>query len=61
MRTVICSYAWPFANGTPLVKDKKYQVVREFWRNGEGHYIVKDIKTGAKTEAPDVFFGAYRE
>jgi hypothetical protein len=56
MKTVICNNAWPYASGETLVVGQKYVVVRHFWRNGEGHFIVKRLGDGAQSSAPDVFF-----
>jgi hypothetical protein len=59
---VTCEHAWPFVKGTPLVEGKKYEVLKSFWRNGEGHFVVKraDGSTRKLTTSPDVFFDDIR-
>lgn len=31
-------------------------VLKSFWYNGEGWYVLKDIKTKEKFESPDIFW-----
>ncbi|QST02168.1 hypothetical protein IMZ31_22205 (plasmid) [Pontibacillus sp. ALD_SL1] len=39
------------------LKDRKCEVLKEDFYNGEGHYVLKDVKTGEVFESPDVFWG----
>ena len=51
--TVKCCTAWGCE--PRLIEGKEYTLVSSCFRNGEGHYTVKD--ENGKFEAPDVFFG----
>lgn len=31
-------------------------VLKSFWYNGEGWYVLRDIETGEQFESPDVFW-----
>ena len=59
---VICDNAWPYARGVALVKGAKYEVLKDYWYNGEGWFVVRRIGdlTGKFTSAPDVFFADVR-
>lgn len=37
-------------------KGRKCIVLKSFWYNGEGWYVLKDIHTEEKFESPDVFW-----
>ncbi len=37
-------------------KDKKCIVLKSFWYNGEGWYLLQDINTEERFESPDVFW-----
>ena len=50
-----CADAWQYARGEPLIKDQEYEIMREYWFNGEGWLKVRN-QTGRITDAPDVFF-----
>jgi hypothetical protein len=56
-RIVVLRYFNPEGCGDipKMTKNNGYELVRSFWRNGEGWYTVRDEK-GIKYTAPDVFF-----
>jgi hypothetical protein len=37
-------------------KGRECIVLKSFWYNGEGWYVLKDINTNEKFESPDVFW-----
>ena len=49
--TVTCTRAWGCE--PRLVVGKVYPLVREYFRNGEFHVVIKD--EAGKFEAPDIF------
>ena len=38
-------------------KGQKCVVLKSFWYNGEGWYLLEDLKTKERFESPDVFWG----
>ncbi len=48
-RTATCTDAWQYACGEPLIENQKYEIVREYWFNGEGWLKVKN-KAGKISE-----------
>lgn len=56
-RIVVCRRSWEFATPRPIVANRAYELVKAFFKNGEGWYRVRD-EDGTLIEAPDVFFGS---
>jgi hypothetical protein len=57
MRKGSIAYASRTSDYWKLVAGTRYEIVKGFWYNGEGHYKVKDA-AGEINEWPDVFFHA---